>query len=172
MTSPRTYRLMNFIENNLALALVSIAIIVVERIVKFYVTENLRPGESVPVMGSFLSITRSENVGAGFGVLPGQKWLFVAAAAIVLFLLVYFYSQIIYDKFLVFASAFILAGTVGNMMDRIFFGRVIDYIDLSFWPTFNLSDVSLTVGVILLLLYMYTWQGGDKKKETIKYIHY
>ncbi len=164
--------MMNFIENNLALALVSISIIIVERVVKFYVTENLRPGELVPVINSFLSITRSENVGAGFGMLPGQKWFFVAAAAIVLFLIIYFYSQIIYDKFLVFASAFILGGTVGNMMDRIFFGRVIDYIDISFWPVFNISDMALTIGVVLLLLYMYNWKGGEKKKETIKYIHY
>lgn len=165
--------MMNFIENNLALALVSVTIIIVERLVKFYVTENLRIGEAVPVLGSVLSITRSENVGAGFGVLPGQRWIFVAAATIVFLLIIYFYSQIIYDRFLVFASAFILGGTVGNMMDRLFFGRVIDYIGLSFWPTFNLSDVSLTTGVILLLFYMYYWKGGEKeRKATVKYIHY
>ncbi|MBU2561349.1 MAG: signal peptidase II [Nanoarchaeota archaeon] len=170
MASPRTYRLMNFIENNLALVLISITVIIVERIVKFYITESLRIGESIPVIGSFLMITRTENIGAGFGVLAGQSIIFIAAAILVLLLIVYFYNKIIYDRLLVFASAFILAGTVGNMMDRIFFGHVIDYIDFSFWPTFNLSDISLVVGAALLLFYMYRWQQEPEKEKT--YIHY
>jgi len=53
------------------------------------------------------------------------------------------------------------------MMDRLFFGRVIDYIDFSFWPTFNLSDASLTIGFALLIIYMYRWH---KKEE--KYVRY
>ncbi|MBN1544811.1 signal peptidase II [Candidatus Woesearchaeota archaeon] len=170
MASPKTYRLMNFIENNLALVLISIAIIIVERIVKFYITESLRIGESIPVIGSFFMITRTENIGAGFGVLAGQSIIFIAAAILVLLLIVYFYNKIIYDRLLVFSSAFILAGTVGNLMDRLFFGHVIDYIDFSFWPTFNLSDVSLVIGAALLLLYMYRWQEEPEKEKT--YIHY
>jgi signal peptidase II len=71
---------------------------------------------------------------------------------------------------LVFASAFILAGTVGNMLDRLFFNHVIDYISIPFWPTFNLSDVSLTAGVVLLLIYMYRWQREPEKEST--YVHY
>ncbi|MBW2971832.1 signal peptidase II [Candidatus Woesearchaeota archaeon] len=170
MTSPRTYRMMNFIENNLALVLISIAIIIVERIVKFYITENLRMGESIPVMGSFLMITRTENLGGGFGVLAGQSIIFISAAILVLVLIVYFYNKIIYDRLLVFASAFILGGTVGNMMDRLFFGHVIDYIDFAVWPTFNLSDVSLVTGVVLLFIYMYQWQEQPEKERT--YVHY
>jgi signal peptidase II len=162
---------MDFIENNAALALIAITVIVVERIVKFYIVENLRPGESIPVIGNSLMITRSENIGAGFGILGGQNWLFIAAAVTVLFMIIYFYNRIIYDRLLVFASAFILAGTVGNMMDRLFFSHVIDYIYLSFWPTFNLSDLSLTVGVILLFVYMYYWQNGPEEKGS-KYVNY
>jgi signal peptidase II len=162
---------MSFVENNLALVLIAVSVIIVERVVKFYITESLRPGESIPVLGNVLMVTRSENLGAGFGILSGQNWLFVGAAAVVLLMIVYFYNQIIYDRLLVFATAFILAGTVGNMMDRLFFSHVIDYIYLSFWPTFNLSDVSLTIGVILLLVYMYFWQKGPQDKEAT-YVHY
>jgi signal peptidase II len=170
MASPRTYRLMNFIENNLALVLVAITIIIVERIVKFYVTEYLRLGESIPVISNVFMITRSENTGAGFGVLAGQNWLFIGAALLVILMIIYFYNKIIYDRLLVFASAFILAGTVGNMMDRLFFGRVIDYLDFAFWPTFNLSDVSLVIGVILLGIHMYIWQ--KEPEHEARYVHY
>ncbi len=171
MTSPRTYRLMNFIEHNLALVLIAITVIIVERVVKFYITENLNLGESIPVLGSFLMITRTENIGGGFGVMAGQSAVFIGAAVLVLALIIYFYNKIIYDRLLVFASAFILAGTVGNMMDRIFFGHVIDYIDFSFWPTFNLSDLALTTGAVLLIIYMYFWQQEPEGTKA-RYEHY
>ncbi|MBW2964170.1 signal peptidase II [Candidatus Woesearchaeota archaeon] len=170
MAAPKTYRMMNFIENNLSLLLVSVAIIIVERIIKFYVTEYLRIGESIPVLGSTLMITRAENVGAGFGILRGYNLVFILAAAAVLILIIYFYNQIIYDRLLVFSFAFLLGGTVGNMMDRLFFGHVIDYVDLSFWPTFNLSDLALTTGAVLLIIYMYMVE--NKPEEKAKYIHY
>jgi signal peptidase II len=171
MASPRTYRLLNFIENNLALVLIAISIIITERIIKFYIVRYLRMGESIPFIGEFLMITRSENLGAGFGILQGYNLVFIIAAAIVIFLIVYFYDKIIYDRTLVFAFAFILGGTVGNMMDRIFFGHVIDYIDFSFWPTFNMSDAALTVGAVLLIIYTYLL---DKKpdREELKYARY
>jgi len=161
---------MTFVQNNLALLLISVAIIIVERIIKYYITEYLRIGESIPVIGNVLMITRVENVGAAFGIFRGQNIVFILAAFIVLFLVIYFYNRIIYDKLLIIATAFIIGGTVGNMTDRLFFNHVIDYIDLSFWPTFNLSDMSLSVGVILLLIYMVRWQKVPEKESI--YIHY
>jgi signal peptidase II len=139
--------------------------------VKFYITENLKRGEAIPVIGNTLMITRAENLGAGFGILLGQNWIFVGAAVIVLGMIIYFYNQIIYDTLLIYSTAFILGGTVGNMMDRLFFRHVVDYIYLSFWPTFNISDMALTTGVILLIVYMYTWQKEPIIKEP-KYVHY
>ncbi|MFC1741459.1 signal peptidase II [Nanoarchaeota archaeon] len=171
MTSPRTFRLMNFVEHNLALVIVAVTIIVVERMVKFYVTQNLRIGESIRVIGNFLRITRAENTGAGFGILQGQSWLFVLAALVVMVLIIYFYNQIIYNMLLVFAFALILGGTVGNLMDRLFFGHVIDYIDLAFWPTFNLSDLALSAGALLLIVYLYMCKN-QPEKEAVKYVHY
>jgi len=170
MTSITAYRKLVFMQNNLALALVAISIIIVERIVKFYITENIRIGESIPVIGNLLMITRTENIGAGFGILSGQNWLFIGAAILVFVLVIYFYPIIIYNKNLVFASAFIIGGTVGNMMDRLFFGHVIDFIDLSFWPTFNISDLALTIGTILLFIYMKNWQKPVDKE--LKYVPY
>ena len=171
MGSIKTYRWMNFMQNNLALLIISVGVIIVDRIVKFYITENLRLGESISVIGQILMITRTENMGAAFGILKGQNWLFIGAAVLVFLMIIYYYNIIIYNKLLVFASAFILAGTVGNMMDRLFFGRVIDYIYFSFWPTFNISDASLTVGIGLFLVYIYRWQNEPVQTKS-KYEKY
>jgi signal peptidase II len=84
--------------------------------------------------------------------------------------MIYYYNEIIYNRLLVYATASILAGTVGNMMDRLFFSHVIDYIEFSFWPIFNLSDVALTAGVTLLIVHMYLWQKEPEKETT--YVHY
>ncbi|NQU79686.1 signal peptidase II [Candidatus Woesearchaeota archaeon] len=169
MTSPRTYRRLNYLQNNLSLLLISTVIVIVDRIVKFYVTENLKLGESIPVLGSLLMITRTENPGAGFGLLPGMNWIFIGAAFLVLILIMYYYDDIIYRPMLVISAAFVVGGTVSNLMDRIFFAKVIDYINFSFWPNFNIADMSLVVGVTLLLIYMYS---GHKKIEEPKYSHY
>ncbi|MBW2967935.1 signal peptidase II [Candidatus Woesearchaeota archaeon] len=172
MASPKSYRMMNFVENNLALFLVAIVIILVERVVKFYITESLRLGESIPVIGNFLMITRAENSGAAFGILQGFNLLFLIAAIAVFGMIIVYYQKIIYDRLLVFASAFILGGTVGNMMDRLFFGVVIDYINIGFWPTFNISDAALTIGVALLAIYLYFWQKEPKATRQASLIKY
>jgi signal peptidase II len=160
----KTQRHSRFIQNNVALVLISVAIIIVERIVKLYVVGNLRLGEAVPVIGNLLVITRSENIGAGFGILKGYNFVFLFAAFVVLLLIIYFYNMIIHDRLLTLAFSFILGGTVGNMIDRIFYGYVIDYISLSFWPTFNISDAALTVGAVLLIVYMCMWEKNPKEE--------
>jgi signal peptidase II len=173
MTSPSTYRALSFLQNNLALLLLTLAIVIVDRVVKFYVSDNLALGESIPVLGSLLAITHSENAGAAFGILQGFQWVFVIAALLVFALVVIFYNRIIHDRLLIFVAAFLLAGTVGNMMDRIFFLRVFDYIDFMYLPTFNISDMSLTAGAVLLIIYLL--KGGPKEEEddkTLAYAHY
>ena len=168
--SPYTYRRITFIENNLALGILALAVIIVDRMVKFYITELLEVGEVVPVIGSFFQITRLNNMGAAFGMLQGWSWFFIIAAVAVLGIIMISYDRIIQNRLLVFATAFILGGTVGNMLDRVFFGHVIDYINIAFWPSFNLADMSLTVGAVLLVIYFVT--NENKKDEHIDFARY
>jgi signal peptidase II len=163
----KTERHRRFIENNIALVMISLSIVIVERLVKTYIVGNLRVGEAVPVFGNILMITRAENKGAGFGIFQGYSILFLIAAIIVLALIIYFYNMIIHDRLLTIAFALILGGTAGNMLDRLFFGYVIDYISLSFWPTFNLSDAALTAGAVLLIIYMYMWDKNPKEEKRL-----
>ena len=76
----------------------------------------------------------------------GYRWLFVVVAAIVV-LLIFRYK----NKLDNFALGLLLGGTIGNLIDRLVYGYVIDFIDLGFWPSFNLADSFSTIGVFLLL---------------------
>ncbi len=91
-------------------------------------------------------LTSTKNYGAAFGLFQGYRWLFIAAALIVIFMIFKFRN-----KFNSLALGFLLGGTLGNLIDRVFYGYVIDFIDVGFWPSFNTADLFSTLGVILLL---------------------
>ncbi len=158
-------------EHTIVVALIIFLVIAMDRICKYYVEEFLRIGESIPVIGEFFMITRVNNTGAAFGLMKGYSLLFIIAGIVVVGLFIYYYNEIIKDYFLIAASTFILGGTIGNMIDRVYFGYVVDYLDIGFWPTFNLSDFFLTIGVIILSIFIYSSSKEPEKKET-KYRHY
>ncbi|MBS3144153.1 signal peptidase II [Candidatus Woesearchaeota archaeon] len=86
------------------------------------------------------------NTGAAFGILQGQTWLLIFIAVVVIAVLVYYSHE--YQL----ALGFLLGGTLGNLLDRVFYGYVIDFIHVPFWPSFNLADSFNVIGVGLLLL--------------------
>ena len=85
------------------------------------------------------------NYGAAFGILQGYQWLFILISLVVIVLCVKYYKK--YKLPL----SFILAGTVSNLIDRVFLGYVRDFIDLKFWPVFNLADSFNVIGVVILI---------------------
>ena len=89
----------------------------------------------------------TKNYGAAFGLLQGYRWLFILIALVVIALCVY------YAKKNLISIAFILGGTIGNLIDRISYSYIIDFIDLKIWPSFNVADFFSTLGVILLIIY-------------------
>lgn len=106
-----------------------------------------------------LCIKRSLNYGAAFNLLQGFSWtriLLIIVALIVLILAAYFYFSLPYSNLLHLGLIFLFAGTLCNMIDRIFFGYVIDWLSFSFLPvpSFNLADISNTVGVVLLIIFL------------------
>ena len=95
------------------------------------------------IFKSYFSVTK--NYGAAFGLFQGYRWLFVIVAVIVVLLIFK------YRKLNNLALGLLLGGTIGNLIDRLVYGYVIDFIDLGFWPSFNLADSFSTIGVFLLL---------------------
>lgn len=106
---------------------------------------------------NFLKVSYVENTGAAFGILKGFNLLFIAVAFLVIFLIFKYYKEIKKEKAYVhLAVSFLLGGVLGNLIDRIFLGYVRDFIDFSFWPTFNIADTFSTIAVILLSFYILT----------------
>ncbi|MDP1693999.1 MAG: signal peptidase II [Candidatus Woesearchaeota archaeon] len=86
------------------------------------------------------------NTGAAFGILQGQTWLLIFIAVVVIAVLVYYSHE--YQL----ALGFLLGGTLGNLLDRVLQGYVVDFIHVPFWPSFNVADSFNVIGVGLLLL--------------------
>ena len=98
-----------------------------------------------------LYFVKSINYGAAFGILQGWKYLFVIVSIIVI-LVIFFYSNKV-KKYGWFGLLLLFSGTVGNLIDRIAFGYVRDFIDLGFFPVFNFADAYNTIGVALFVMY-------------------
>jgi signal peptidase II len=106
-------------------------------------------GKPLVLIPSFLSLAVVNNYGAGFGILQGQRWVLVWISVMVIGLILYYYDYILKEKLLL-GAGLVLGGTVGNLIDRLFFGHVVDFISFSFWPAFNLADSAITIGVIII----------------------
>ncbi|HHV61875.1 MAG TPA: signal peptidase II [Firmicutes bacterium] len=131
--------------------LIIILTVLCDQISKFWVIKTFPAGVRVPVWDGRLYITRTANPGAAFGILPNQTAFLIVVAAVIL-LLVIIYGRHLMARSLLLRLGFGLAvgGALGNMIDRLRVGRVTDFIDVKFWPVFNLADVAIVFGVVLL----------------------
>lgn len=132
-----------------------LASVLLDQISKFIVLEYLVPRESVTVIPHVLDFTYVENRGAAFGILQNHRWVFmvvsVIAIAVILIYIGIFKPK---DKLTITSLAMIAGGGVGNMIDRIFRGFVVDFIEATFidFYVFNIADSFVCVGCGLLIL--------------------
>jgi signal peptidase II len=134
-----------------ALAL-SAAVVAVDQISKQVVVDNVARGETAEVL-PFLDIANSRNTGVAFGLAEGISPVLIGAAMVLLVgLLVYLSSRSRGGWEVWVPAGLLLGGALGNLIDRAREGAVIDFIDFSFWPTFNLADAAIVCGVALLVL--------------------
>jgi len=137
-------------------------ILAFDRVTKLFITEYFTIGESIKV-SSFFNCTFVLNKGGAFGLLNGQQWLFFIIGTGVLIGIWYFRADIIkQDIYTRMAIACLGAGTFGNLIDRIMFGAVIDFIDFIIWPIFNIADTSICFGMGLLF-WSILWIDRKKK---------
>lgn len=133
-----------------------ILIVLVDQISKFAVRVLMTEGQSIHVIGKLFKITYLQNDGAAFSSLRGQRGFLVGFALLaVLAALFFLFSYKGKSKLLDCSLLMIVAGGIGNLIDRIFIGSVTDMFDLSFFPPiFNLADISITIGCILLIIFI------------------
>ena len=127
------------------------AVLVLDRLTKAWVMRALAVGEARPLLGDVLELTYRQNTGAAFGLFGSWSVpLIVFTAAVVLVIVVYGATSALRNRLLAAGLALQLGGATGNLWDRLAYGYVVDFLDLSFWPAFNLADMALTVGVALV----------------------
>lgn len=127
-----------------------------DRVSKNFVIKNIKHGETIKIFNDFLSFERVDNRGGIFGIYPDGKIFFIILSIIALILIFIFLLKYqINSYFLIFLISLIFSGIVGNLIDRIIYGYVIDFISVKNFPVFNLSDSYITIGVILILIYLW-----------------
>ncbi len=135
------------------LAGVAIATLAMDQATKAAALRLLGPDRPHPVVGHWLHLTLARNPGGAFGLLPhATLYLVAASAAIAVALLLYARIAVARSPLLTVAVGMLLGGAVGNLMDRVRLGAVIDFIDLRVWPVFNVADIAVTAGGALIVL--------------------
>ena len=132
---------------------VSSFIVIVDRLTKYILFRNLSEGESVRVVPGLFHITLVLNSGAAFGLFKGRSVFFTLSTAfVIVFICFYIWRGKCRDLLILAALGLILGGAVGNLIDRVVFGYVIDFLDFRIWPVFNIADASITIGAFILAI--------------------
>jgi signal peptidase II len=134
----------------LAVALLTVS---VDQETKALVDSKLSHGRAIELLGGLIRLDYARNTGAAFSLLQSGGWLFAVIAALVCAGIL-FYLRSVPGASLVTVAALglILGGAIGNLVDRLRHGYVVDFIDLKWWPVFNLADSAIVVGVLILIL--------------------
>ncbi|MHB1419636.1 MAG: signal peptidase II [Bacillota bacterium] len=135
----------------LQLILIIAGVVLLDQGSKLVIQSIMRSGESLPVIWGIFHITFIRNTGAAFGVLANRTNLFVAVTILVVLIILVFYRYVSPEwKLLRIGLAMLVGGALGNMLDRIRMGSVVDFLDFRVWPVFNVADSFVVIGVILL----------------------
>ena len=161
-------------KTNLTFLGIVVIIVVLDQVTKLWIDASMALHASFPVIDGFFNITYVRNPGAAFGFLAGAAPVFrtlfflaVTVAAIVL-ILYYLYKTPSRGPFLTISLALILSGALGNMIDRVRLGEVIDFLDVyigtTHWPAFNVADSAICVGAAIMFWVMVK----DGKEKEVK----
>ena len=129
----------------------ALAVFVLDRATKSLVAAEVPYGTEVAVVGHLVGITNVHNSGAAFGVAPFATGIFMVASVVVSIGLVVYVARNPGSTRTDAVLGLILGGTVGNGFERVAYGTVIDFINVHFWPVFNVADSAVSIGVVLLV---------------------
>ena len=136
-----------------------------DQVSKWLVRDAMDLGQSIPIISSLMSLTYIENRGAAFGIMAGGRVLFIALTFLLLAFLLWYRHQNKHQSLLLeISTGLIIAGALGNLIDRIVKGSVTDFIDFHFFPIFNVADIAVTCGVFLIAVFIFK----DENKSTNK----
>lgn len=148
--------------------IVSGALIAVDQWVKWWITSNLALGETQSIIPGVLSLNHIRNTGAAWSMLEGKMWFFTVVTVVAVIAIMYLMikNRQTGSRWFMTGLALILAGAIGNFIDRVRLGYVVDMFQTDFmnFPIFNVADISLVCGVICILIYIILDEKDQVKK--------
>ena len=141
--------------------------IAVDRAVKWFEIAGMTLGQSIEAIPGILNLTYVRNRGVGFGMLEGVIWVPILVSVLVCAAILFAYLRVRpLPKLVAIALGLLGAGAIGNLIDRLFFGHVVDLFELAFirYPVFNVADIMVTIGSILLVFWL-LFKSPDKRES-------
>ena len=143
---------------------IGILVFILGQLGRHAVLVSMHLGESIPIIKDVFHITFVLNPGAAFGMLEHQRWIFIVVALLVVVLALVFYKHIQRESLITrIGTGLLLGGALGNLLDRIQSGLVVDFLDFRIWPVFNIADIAICVGAAMLIWDM--WQRRNEDEE-------
>ena len=131
------------------------AVLAVDQLTKAWLTSFLAPGESVDVLGDLVRLVHGQNNGGLFGLFTGQALPFAVVSLVVVALIVAYHARSGRSTYLSVTLGLLLGGALGNLIDRVRLGYVVDFVDAGIgnlrWYTFNVADAAISFAILLLL---------------------
>ena len=135
---------------------IALIAVLIDQITKLLIKTNFQLNQGIPLVKDVFHLRYIRNFGAGFGIMQQQTWILIFISITVIGVILYYLDRIKDKEILLqFLVGFILGGTIGNLIDRIAYGSVIDFLDFRIWPVFNFADGFVTIGIIGLVVYLW-----------------
>ena len=153
-----------------AIPLISVAIpmLILDWVTKWLVQTHIAQiTEVIPIIPGFFNLRHDRNTGAAFGVLAGHRILLILITIAALAFIFAYYLRFRESRWMQVSLGFLLGGAIGNFIDRIRLGEVVDFLQFGiaskklFWPTFNIADVSVCIGAGMLIVYLFRNRNND-----------
>lgn len=145
------------------IAILFMGVLVLDQFTKYLVSSFLLPGDSIPSWGIF-HITYTTNTGSAFGLFPNQTFFLIIASVIGIAILALFYRSHPYSgPWFKVSLGLQLGGACGNLTDRALLGHVVDFIEVGWWPVFNIADASIVTGIIILAAMVFLAERGGQQ---------
>jgi len=147
--------------------------VLLDRLSKIWVQGAIPPGEVKAFIGHTLCLTHVHNLGGAFGLMANMRIVFLIMGFLIPLLIIVFYQKIARKGTTwLLAASLILGGAVGNLIDRLVLGYVVDFLDFriggrNVWPIFNVADIAITVGVVILFFVLIR-EGHEEKCDNGK----
>lgn len=143
-------------KKNIIIFSTTLLVVILDQLTKFAIKKNFELNQSIPLIKNILHLTYVTNTGSAFGLFKEFNIFLILFSMVVITVVLYYIKKIKQnEKVLQFSIGLLLGGTIGNLIGRIFYGFVVDFIDFRIWPVFNIADSAVTISVILLIILLW-----------------